>query len=611
MGKLSVKIGADYHGLGKCEFTVWAPLLKEVSVQIVSPQKRIIPMAKDDEGYWKVTASDIELGTLYFYKLEGNIERPDPASKFQPQGVHGPSQIIDSGAFAWNDTDWAGVSLSEMIIYELHVGTFTTEGSFEAIIPRLSSLQELGINAIEIMPVAQFPGERNWGYDGVYPYAVQNYYGGPEGFKKLINACHQYGISIILDVVYNHVGPEGNCLVDFAPYFTKKYQPVWGEAINFDDAYSDGVRNFWLENARYWFQEYHIDALRLDAIQGIYDLSAEHFLQELAETVTALSQQQGRKLYITAESDLNDVKIIRPKAIGGYGVDAQWNDDFHHAIHTLLTGEQDRYYQDFGKCEQLAKAFKEGFIYSGQYAPHRKRRHGNSSKEEPAEQFIVYSQTHDQIGNRILGERLSKLISLEGLKLAAGAVLLSPFIPFLFMGEEYGEEAPFFYFISHSDQHLIEEIQQSKQEEFAAFVGQGELQDPQSANTFQKCKLNWEKRETGKHKVVLEFYRQLIKLRKTIPALKNLEKKSIEVSCNEKDKVLQVRRWSHESQILYMMNFNKEHISFTPTVPSNNWQKILDSSDIKWMGAGATLPERLMAGEALTIPAQSFAVYEV
>jgi len=604
-----VKIGANYHELGSCEFTVWAPLLKEVAVQIVAPQERLLSMEKDEEGYWKATASGIEPGTLYFYKLEGTNDRPDPASKFQPQGVHGPSQVIDPSTFSWDDTDWSGVALEEMVIYELHVGTFTPEGTFEAIIPRLSTLRELGINAVEIMPVAQFPGERNWGYDGVFLFAVQNSYGDSEKFKNLINACHQHGISVILDVVYNHVGPEGNYLPDFAPYFTKNYRPVWGEAINFDGAYCDGVRNFCLENALYWFQEYHIDALRLDAIQGIYDLGTKHFLEELAETVATLSQQQGRKLYITAESDLNDVRVIRPKAVGGYGIDAQWNDDFHHAIHTLLTGEQDRYYQDFGKCEQLEKSFREGFIYSGQYAPHRKRRHGNSSKEEPAAQFIVSSQNHDQIGNRILGERLSQLVSLEGLKLAAGAVLLSPFIPFLFMGEEYGEEAPFFYFISHSDKHLIEVIRQSKQEEFKAFVGIGEMQDPQSADTFHKCQLNWEKRESGKHKVIWEFYQQLIRLRRSIPALKKLDQKSLEVSSVEADKVLFLRRWSDANQIFCIMNFNTKDVTFQANAPSYNWEKILDSSDPKWMGSGTTLPDKLTPEQELTIPPQSFALF--
>jgi len=381
--------------------------------------------------------------------------------------------------------------------------------------------------------------------------------------------------------------------------------------LNLDDKYSDGVRNFCLENALFWLREYHVDALRLDAIQGIYDLGAKHFLEELAELVDEFSQANGRKCYITAESDLNDVRVIRPKEVGGCGIDAQWNDDFHHALHTLLTGENDRYYQDFGKIEQLEKSFREGFVYSGQYAPHRKRRYGSNSKEEPGYRFIVFSQTHDQIGNRVLAERLSKLVSLEGLKLAAGAVFFSPFIPFLFMGEEYGEEAPFFYFVSHSDQDLIEAIRKSKEEEFKVFAGRGEMQDPQSPDTFHKCQLNWEQRKEGKHKILWEFYQQLLQLRRTIPALRKLDKKSLEVSSVESDKILFLRRWNDDNQIFCIMNFNDKDVAFTPPAPSGNWQKILDSADTKWMGSGSTLPDKLTVDRELTIKPQSLALYEI
>ncbi|MBD2744432.1 malto-oligosyltrehalose trehalohydrolase [Coleofasciculus sp. FACHB-1120] len=606
-----MRIGACYLGNGNCEFTVWAPTLHTVAVQIVSPEERLLTMQQDEEGYWKVKASGIEPGTLYYYKLDGAIDRPDPASRYQPKGVHAPSQVIDSSTFVWNDTDWSGIPLDETIIYELHVGTFTPEGTFEAIIPRLAELRELGINAIEIMPVAQFPGERNWGYDGVFPFAVQNSYGGPEGLKKLVDACHQYGISVILDVVYNHLGPEGNYFRDFAPYFTTKYRGDWGEAMNFDDKYSDGVRDFCLENALYWLQEYHIDGLRLDAIQGIFEMGARPLLQEMADQVAYFSQQQGRKFYLIAESDLNDVRVIRPKEVGGYGIDAQWNDDFHHALHTLLTGENDRYYEDFGKVEQLEKSFKEGFIYSGQYASHRKRRHGSYSKDEPGYRFIVFTQTHDQIGNRVLAERLSQLVSLEGLKLAAAAIFLSPFVPFLFMGEEYGEEAPFFYFISHSDKDLIEAIRKSKEEEFKVFVGRGEMQDPQSPETFQRCQLNWEKRKEGKHKALWEFYQQLIQFRRSIPALKKLDKNTLEASSIEADKILFLRRWSETSQIYSIMNFNQKEVTFTANLPSGNWQKILDSSDAQWMGSGSTLPEKITPNQELTIKPQSIILYEI
>jgi len=609
--ELKMKIGANYLGNNQCEFTVWAPTLKQVAVQLVSPDQRLLPMQQSATGYWQTTATDIPPGTLYTYQLEGNIHRPDPASKYQPQGVHSPSQVIDESAFTWTDTDWQGVPIAETIIYELHVGTFTEAGTFEAIIPQLKQLKELGINAIEIMPVAQFPGDRNWGYDGVYPYAVQNSYGGPEGFKKLIDACHKQGISVILDVVFNHLGPEGNYLRDFGPYFTSKYGSIWGDPLNFDDAYSDGVRHYFLENALYWFRDYHIDGLRLDAIQAIFEVSARPFLQEIADATSELSQQLGRQLYLIAESDLNDARVLRPKELGGFGLDAQWCDDFHHSLHALLTGENDRYYQDFGKCEQLEKSYRESFVYSGQYAPHRKRKHGSSAKDVPAHQFVVFSQTHDQIGNRILGDRLSKIVDFESLKLAAATVLTSPYIPFLFMGEEYGEEAPFLYFVSHSDENLIEAIRKDKQQEFKIFEGRGEFQDPQSPDSFQKCKLNWELPTKGKHKILWEWHQHLIQLRRTIPALKKLDKTSLEVSSIEAEKILFLRRWTDDSQIFCILNFNEQQVAFTPALPQGNWKKILDSAEAKWMGPGSTLPEKITSDPELIVTPHSFALYEL
>jgi len=606
-----VRIGANYLGNSRCAFTVWAPNLKEVAVEILSPEERLLPMQQDELGYWKVSAEGVEPGTLYFYKLEGTTERPDPASHFQPQDVHGPSQVVEHSTMGWNDAQWSGVPLEAMIMYELHVGTFTPAGTFDAIIPRLSELYELGINAIEIMPVAQFPGDRNWGYDGVYTFAVQNSYGGPEGLKRLVDACHQQGIAVILDVVYNHFGPEGNYISNFGPYFTETYRTPWGSAVNFDDARSDGVRNFFIENALYWFQNYHIDALRLDAIHAIYDLGAKHFLEELGESVAILSKQTGRELYLIAESDLNDVRIIRDRSLGGHGMNAQWSDDFHHSLHTLITGEQLGYYQDFGNCEYMAKAFKESFVYSWKYSANRQRYHGSDAKDLSGKQFVICSQNHDQIGNRMLGERLSQLVSFEALKLIAGAVLLSPYIPLLFMGEEYGEESPFLYFISHTDPDLVEAVRKGRKEEFKHFHLEGEFQDPQSPETPLKSQLKWEKRKEGKHKVLLELYQHLIHLRRTVPALKNLDKYNLEASCLEADKLVFLRRWSDTSQIFCIMNFNGKDVTFRAKAPGNSWRKILDSSDPKWMGSGATLPEKLEPDQEVTIKPQSFAVYEL
>ncbi|MEW6162761.1 MAG: malto-oligosyltrehalose trehalohydrolase [Nitrospirota bacterium] len=606
---IRVKIGAQYLGNGRCEFILWAPFLKKVELRIVSPTEKIIPMEKDEKGYWNTIAESISSGTLYLYRLENERERPDPASNFQPEGVHGPSQVVDNNSFKWEDESWKGIELSEMIIYELHVGTFTSEGTFNAVIPRLDELKDIGINAIEIMPVAQFPGERNWGYDDVYPFAVQDSYGGPLGFKRLINECHKKGLAVILDVVYNHLGPEGNYLWDFGPYFTDKYKTPWGQAVNFDDAYSNEVRNFFIENALHWFKNYHIDALRLDAIHGISDLSAKPFLQELAEKVEEFSLKVGRKFYLIAESDLNDSRVIRSRDLGGYNIDAQWCDDFHHSLHTLLTGENQGYYIDFGRIEHIVKSFREGFVYSGQYSEYRKRSHGNSSKDRPAGQFIVFSQNHDQVGNRMLGERLSRLVSFEALKLAAGSVLLSPYIPLLFMGEEYGEDAPFLYFVSHSDPDLIEAVRKGRKEEFKVFSWKGEPPDPQDVETFLRSKIKWEKRKEGKHKVLLDFYKNLIRLRRDIPALSNLDKECLDLYGLEDKRVLFMRRWKDNSEVFFIFNFNNADIGITAPLTEEIWRKILDSSENIWNGPGTFLPEKMTKGEKIIVRSHSLALY--
>jgi len=568
-------------------------------------------MQKEGRGYWTVTADDIPPGTLYSYQLEGTTTRPDPVSYCQPNGVHQPSQVIDQNAFSWTDFNWQGIPLEDYIIYELHVGTFTEKGTFEAIIDRLDDLKELGVNAIEIMPVAQFPGDRNWGYDGVYPFAVQNSYGGVNGLKTLVDACHQKGFAVIMDVVYNHLGPEGNYTANFAPYFTDKYRTPWGSALNFDDAYSEGVRNFFIENALYWFRDYHIDALRLDAIHAIYDFSAKHFLAELAEKTNEFSQQQGRSFYLIAESDLNDVRIINPPSKGGYGIDAQWCDDFHHSLHSLITKEDRGYYRDFREFRTLVKTLQEGFAYSGQYSEFRQRYHGSPAGDLDPAQFVVCCQNHDQVGNRMLGERLSQLVSFDALKLAAGIVLLSPYIPLLFMGEEYGEDAPFLYFISHSDPGLVEAVRQGRKAEFEEFHAVGKPPDAQDSATFEKSKLNWKKRREGKHQALLNLYRTLIKLRRQIPALKCRDRQSIEINSFEAEKIITLRRCSGNSQVLAIFNFSDREQTTQPVLPEGNWKKILDSSDPQWKGNGSTLPDKFDRSLTLTLPAQSFVLYQV
>ncbi len=605
-------IGSQYSN-NTCNFTLWAPLVKQAAVHLVDPQDKVVPLEKDERGYWHGSIADIKPGSLYYYQVDGE-DRADPASNLQPQGVHGASEVVDHDGFNWNDDKWGGVALEEMVIYELHVGTFTEHGTFEAIISRLADLKELGVNTIEIMPVAQFPGSRNWGYDGVFPYAVQNSYGGVDGLKKLVDACHQQGMSVILDVVYNHLGPEGNYLWSYGTYFTEKYKTPWGSAINFDDSYSDGVRHYFVQNVLYWLENYHLDGLRLDAVHAIYDFGAKHILAEMAEAVTQLEQKKNRQFYLIAESDLNDPRIIRSKEVGGYGIDAQWSDDFHHILHTVVTGENNGYYEDFGDLEQLAKAYRKGFVYTWDYSNFRHRYHGEDPSDCASSQFVVCAQNHDQVGNRMLGDRLSTLISFESLKLTAAALLLSPYIPMLFMGEEYGETAPFLYFVSHGDRDLIEAVRKGRKEEFAAFheIDGAVAPDPQAEETLKKSQLNWEKRKTGEHEKLWLFHQKLLQMRRDVPALRNLDRNKLEATVLEPEKVLCIKRHHENSQVLCWLNFGSEAVKITDSNKSKTWKKILDSSEQEWGGTSSQLPEKLdeSNNSELTINPYSVVVYE-
>ncbi len=597
------------HGV---RFRVWAPQKTSVSL-VMAEESRNVPMDPERNGYFTTLLEDIKPGTRYSYLLNGDQLRPDPVSRSQPDGVHGPSQVIDPDEFEWQDQKWRGLPKEEMILYEIHTGTFTDEGTFESIIPFLDYLKkDLGVTAIELMPVAQFPGERNWGYDGAYLYAPQNSYGGPNGLKALINACHLKNLAVVLDVVYNHLGAEGNYLGDYGPYFTTRYQTPWGAAINFDGPRSDEVRRFIIDNALYWATEYHVDGLRIDAIHGIYDFSARHILLDIREAVHREAKRLGRPIVVVAESDLNDVRVIDPPDRGGYGLDAQWNDDFHHCLHTLLTKEQNGYYQDFGHIDQLVKALREGFVYSGQHSPFRRRRHGSSSKHIPPAKFIVFSQNHDQVGNRPGGDRLSTLVSFEALKLAAGIVLLSPNIPLLFMGEEYGEEAPFQYFASHSDPELIDAVRRGRKEEFVAFKWQGEMQDPQSEETFWRSKIRLDLHRHGKHKTLFELYRALVKYRKEISSLSHLSKVGMEVMSCDEARTLIMRRTYGEDRICGIFNFSEGPVEVNTFMERGLWQKILDSSSNEWEGPGSSSPESLQSSGTevpFKINSFSFALY--
>jgi maltooligosyltrehalose trehalohydrolase len=593
-------LGAQPLGDGLVRFVVWAPFAEKMAVRILGEPERLVPLDPGERGYYYTVVDELEPGSLYFYQLNDGKELPDPASRWQPQGVHGPSAVVDP-SFDWEDDSWSGLLLPNHILYELHVGTYTQEGTFDAVIPHLGELKELGITAVELMPVSQFPGPRNWGYDGVYPFAVQESYGGPEGLKRLVNACHRHGLAVVLDVVYNHLGPEGNYLREFGPYFTDRYQTIWGHALNFDGPQSDEVRRFFIDNALYWTTEFHIDAFRLDAVDHIMDRSPRPFLQELAQSVNGKAQELERPVYCIAESALNDTRLIRPTGQGGYGLDAQWNDEFHHALHTLLTGERRGYYQDYGSLADLMKAFAEGYVYSGQYSTYHQRRHGMSSRDIPASQFMVFRQNHDQVGNRVYGRRLNRLVPFEGIKLAAAVVLLSPYIPLLFMGEEYGEEAPFLYFVSHSDPELIEAVRAGRIEQFAAFNWQEEPPDPQDESTFLRSKLDHRLKRSGQHKVLLEFYRELIRLRTTVPALANMSKEQMEVRDFDEQQVMCVRRWQGDSEVLAVFNFAEEQASVELHIPASHWRKLLDSAHGRWEGPGSGLPEAIDSDRQLAL----------
>ena len=568
------KLGALPQSDNTCSFLVWAPKAEKVEAIISEPTARTIPLQSLGDGYFRAAAENVPAGALYKFRLNENLERPDPVSRHQPQGVHGPSQIVSTN-HNWTDSGWRGLPLDHYVLYELHVGTFTPQGNLESIIPRLATLKSLGITAIELMPLAQFPGDRNWGYDGAYPFAVQSSYGGPAALKSFVNACHQQKIAVVLDVVYNHLGPEGNYLNDFAPYFTDHYKTPWGQAVNFDGASSDEVRRYFIENALQWIDEFHIDALRLDAIHAIVDASAQTFLEELGVAVHERAHELNRQIFLIPESNRNDPRAIIPAANNGLGLDAVWNDDFHHALHVLLTKEKNGYYQDYSGIEDLAAAYRDGFVYAGQYSKFRHKHYGKSSQQIPAKHFVVFAQNHDQVGNRVLGDRLSHTLNFAQLQLAAATVLLSPYLPLLFMGEEYGEPAPFPYFVSHGDPDLIEAVRKGRRQEFADFAWQGEIPDPQSESTFHSAKLNWDSQKSGEHHTLWIFYQELLRLRRELPALASLEKSNTEVT-TDAGKILAVRRWHKANEVLLLANFSATNTE--ATIPKGRWQMILDST---------------------------------
>lgn len=596
--------GVSFNDNGEAHICIWAPLKERVSVQA----EVNIALTKDEYGYHTATTNKLKPADLYKVVLDDDKQLPDPASLSQPEGVHGHSQAIDVNAFKWSDNYWNNLPLNDYILYELHTGTFTPQGTFAAIEERLDYLVSVGINAIEIMPVAQFPGNRNWGYDGVFPYCVQGSYGGAKALQHLVDACHAKGIAVVLDVVYNHMGPEGNYLGEFGPYFTGKYKTPWGNAINFDDEYCDGVRKFFIENVLMWFRDFHIDALRMDAVHAIKDFSAVHILQEIKTYVNQLMQATGRTHHLIVELDLNDTRFINPLQEHGFGMDAQWIDEFHHALRVTAGEPQTGYYSDFNGIQHLAKAYKDAYVYDGQYSPHRKKTFGIKAENNPGQQFIVFSQNHDQVGNRMLGERTSKLVSFEMQKLMAAAVMVAPYLPMLFMGEEYAEPNPFLYFVSHTDKELADAVRKGRKAEFAAFHSQGEAPDPVAEETFNESKLQWDLLEKEPHKTMFEFYKALIKLRKENHVLKDLNRKQLSVEANEEKQTLILHRWKDEQHVICLMNFSN-NLQQVQIPQHNQWKKLFDSASTKWNGT-TNAPGEVSGGSAVQLQPESILIFE-
>jgi maltooligosyltrehalose trehalohydrolase len=602
MHRWTLQRGAKLMEDGSAQFSVWGPRVERVSLLLTRDGSASDhPMTRGADGVHDVRIADVPPGSDYLFRLDAERDRPDPVSRCQPMGVHGPSRVIDPAAFRWSDSSWAGLESGDLILYEIHVGTFTRAGTFDAAADRLPYLRELGITAIELMPVAQFPGRRNWGYDGVHPYAPQMSYGGPDGLRRLVDAAHQTGLGVYLDVVYNHLGPEGNYLSEFGPYFTDRYATPWGLAINFDGRDSDQVRRYFIDNALYWITEYHIDGLRLDAVHAIFDFSARHILEEIASAVHAEAKATGRRIQVVAESDLNDPRLVRSLDRGGYGLDATWSDDFHHAIHVTLTGERRGYYMDFGNIEHVAKVYRDKFALDGVYSQYRRRRHGAPATDLPADRFVVFVQNHDQVGNRARGERLSRLVSFEQRKLAAALLLLSPYVPLIFMGEEYGETKPFFYFVDHGDPELNEAVRRGREREFASFDWSSPIAEPGAEATFEASVLEPDRAAQAPHRQLLALYRDLIQQRRSEPALRP-GAATIAVEASVEAGWLACRYRTSKRQFLSLFNFSAKPATATLDLDRGRWIRLITTDDERYGGVGSLSPPEIVLAAARLAP---------
>jgi maltooligosyltrehalose trehalohydrolase len=598
----SLDRGARVEGDG-VRFSVWAPNAERVAVRLVDGEtiRAEHVLERGADGIFTGFAAGAGAGTDYFYVLDGRRARPDPVSRHQPFGVHGPSRVVDPDDFHWTDERWRGLELGDLVLYELHVGTFDEAGTFDAVVPHLESLRDLGVTAVELMPVAEFPGSRNWGYDGAHPYAPQSTYGGPEGLRRLVDHAHRVGLGVFLDVVYNHLGPEGNYLREFGPYFTERYRTPWGDAVDYDGPESDEVRRYFVENARYWVSEFHVDGLRLDAVHGIFDFSADHVLAELARAVHADGHRLGRKVLVVAESDLNDPKLVRCAECGGFGLDAQWNDDFHHAVHVALTGERNGYYEDFATPGAVAEVLRRRFLLRGNRSKFRRRRHGAPADDVPADRFVVFTQNHDQIGNRARGERLASLVSFEAQKLSAALLSLAPYVPLLFMGQEYGETRPFLYFVSHGDPALVEAVRAGRRREFASFSWQGEVPDPQAVETFLRSCIDRSVLREPAHAQILRLHEDLLRLRREERILW-ADGVTVEISGGGAEWVAIRRELGGHGLLAFFNLANERSVVNLPSEKSGEWRLVLATDDERYggsRGAGTPPADELPALTAL------------
>jgi len=525
------------------EFTLWAPKAKRLSVKI--GEATYAMTGPDNRGWWRIRVEQAAPGTDYAFLIDDDpTPYPDPRSPWQPEGVHGPSRLYDHAAFHWSDSAWEPVPLGSAIIYELHIGTFTREGTLDAAIAHLDYLAGLRVTHVELMPVAEFPGNHGWGYDGVALFAVSHAYGGPDALKRFVDAAHSRGLAVLLDVVYNHFGPVGNYTGKFGPYLTTKHTTPWGDAVNFEGPGSDQVRRFFADNALMWMRDYHIDGLRLDAVTEFVDRSAVHFLEQLSAETAVLSTEVGRPLVLIAESDLNDPRIVRPREDHGYGIDAQWSDDFHHALFTVLDdNERQGYYIDFGSIAQLAKSLTDAYVYDGAYSVYRSRNHGRPIEGLSGHHFLGYIQNHDQVGNRAIGDRVAQSAGFDRAKIAAAIVFAAPFVPMIFQGEEFAASTPFLYFADHEDPEMARAVSEGRRREFAAFGWPPEkIPDPENPETFLRSKLDWKETGEGDHAEMLDWYRRLIHLRRTTPSLNDGNLDKVQVSFDEEKRWLTIDR---------------------------------------------------------------------